>query len=1043
MSKSIRIRTTPGESKNIQIKVEQDFDFLEIMSLKIDQEDLYTSFCANYGVVIGRVIANKGLGVPNSKISVFVPITSEDEKNELIKDLYPFKEVTSKNKNNVRYNLLLSKSTCELNTPVGTFPTKEELLNNDIMIEVFEKYYKYTTKTNDAGDYMLFGVPTGQQTIHMDVDLSETGPFSVRPYDFIDNGFSEKLFVSRTKYKTSENLNDLPQIKSGNKGVDVVPFWGDEEQCQIGITRVDFDTNFKFEPTSILMGSIFTDNGKNSVSKSCDPTNDQGLHGELKTGPGYLETIRVSEYMYSDDIPTKNSKIIPLSLEEFALPQGTQSIDDEGVFVVTVPMNLDHVITDEFGELIPSGDPEKGIATKGMYRFKLKFLEASTGKYRTAQLIFPSLNRDTGGDEIDTKKYIGIPSTSITPAQPYQPGLNDPLKGGNTTENVRWSDDLNVWKMVTSTSNVVGSTPTPSSTGIRESFYKDFHQFEFNQIYSISQYITKYKKGGKRFSFLGLKDIDESTFNVFPMTTIIKGRSTWYSVLKSLVRIQIMFLRVLTVLSSFVFYFKMNLEIFGITFADCAGIFLRPFGFLKSSNTPYLLDCASDSSFPMLVESWQCTPPGYTDQEFEDSLCEGCDAGFCLRVGFASPVGIMDQDFVIKNSLGYSPLLVAGECLGDAAGTNIIKKDGIGRVTHFACPQMCALNAYLCCVLFDLAKDADILNYAFFDAWLTGAAYLPQFEYKSKLKGDSTTRDKFCGPGGDQARNDNYKKQRCCGQGGGGFGFNSQGVDCDKCLFRGPTSQDSNTNNQSVYHQNNYKTGASDINDILMCPENYPTKIVNLGRTDACPDIINRIDRCIESSKCLLNLFESTSQNGCPATISVPEPIATEACFTGTYFMGGYDSEQWVNDFGLTSYQDPAAVILELMTDCGKGVKQLFNDDTGSDNANNCGLTSNKCKECELNSDVWIIIREISKIYTEIIMSDPTVNGLTQYDSLLADIPLAAKFNPSAPGGVDTDQYLGDRFKLNHLANSPYFYFGLYAGRTAIDKLRKDYLSEI
>ena len=93
MNKSIRIRTTPGEDRNIQIKVEQDFDVLEILSLKISQQDLYNTFCADYGVVVGRVIANQGFGVPNAKVSVFVPISSEDERNDLIRDLYPYKAV--------------------------------------------------------------------------------------------------------------------------------------------------------------------------------------------------------------------------------------------------------------------------------------------------------------------------------------------------------------------------------------------------------------------------------------------------------------------------------------------------------------------------------------------------------------------------------------------------------------------------------------------------------------------------------------------------------------------------------------------------------------------------------------------------------------------------------------------------------------------------------------------------------------------------------------------------------------------------------------
>ena len=92
MSNSYRIRTTPGVDKNIRIKLEQDFDFLEILSLKINQEDLYQTFCSDYGVVVGRVIINKGFGIPNAKVSVFIPITSEDQKNQLYHKHNSYKE---------------------------------------------------------------------------------------------------------------------------------------------------------------------------------------------------------------------------------------------------------------------------------------------------------------------------------------------------------------------------------------------------------------------------------------------------------------------------------------------------------------------------------------------------------------------------------------------------------------------------------------------------------------------------------------------------------------------------------------------------------------------------------------------------------------------------------------------------------------------------------------------------------------------------------------------------------------------------------------
>ena len=45
MPKSYRIRTTPGREKTINIQLEQDFEFLEILSLKINQGEIYNRMC--------------------------------------------------------------------------------------------------------------------------------------------------------------------------------------------------------------------------------------------------------------------------------------------------------------------------------------------------------------------------------------------------------------------------------------------------------------------------------------------------------------------------------------------------------------------------------------------------------------------------------------------------------------------------------------------------------------------------------------------------------------------------------------------------------------------------------------------------------------------------------------------------------------------------------------------------------------------------------------------------------------------------------------
>ena len=64
MSKSFRVRTEVGKDKNVTFELDQKFDLLEILSLSLTQQEVYTRMCADFGVVVGRVIANNGFWYP-------------------------------------------------------------------------------------------------------------------------------------------------------------------------------------------------------------------------------------------------------------------------------------------------------------------------------------------------------------------------------------------------------------------------------------------------------------------------------------------------------------------------------------------------------------------------------------------------------------------------------------------------------------------------------------------------------------------------------------------------------------------------------------------------------------------------------------------------------------------------------------------------------------------------------------------------------------------------------------------------------------------
>lgn len=378
---NLRIKTNIGlNDVFLKVKLEQNFENLEILSLKIEQDKLYQTFCSDYGVVCGRVITNDGFGIPNAKLSIFIPISEEDEQRNEIMEIYPFKTPFDKNEiTKVRYNLLPENKQKAIHEPVGTFPKINKIVANENYIEVYEKYYKFTTRTNNAGDYMLFGVPTGLQTIHMDVDVSDIENLSLNPETFIGNGFPEEFFDKLNgilKFKVSTNLDELPQIVSQNISVNVQSFWGDSDNCDIGITRQDFDitSQLSLNPIAVIFGQALsgkyprsqytTEGGNRAFNGNCNAyCGPVGVFCYDKNQEPYCE----GKYGYRSDLKVPVSVSVDIYDENNNFFK-TQTFED-GKIIISLPMTTERYITDEFGNAIISKDPTKGIPTKSKYWF--------------------------------------------------------------------------------------------------------------------------------------------------------------------------------------------------------------------------------------------------------------------------------------------------------------------------------------------------------------------------------------------------------------------------------------------------------------------------------------------------------------------------------------------------------------------------------------------------------------------------------------------------------------------------------------------------
>ncbi len=492
MSKSYRIRTTPGEGNgylNVNVDLNQNYDFLEILSLKISQKEDYQDFCADYGVVAGRVIVNGGFGVPNVKVSIFIPVEEKDLTNPVISSIYNYQEPfpNQKNGNGIRYNVLPNSQQSLDHTPVGTFPKKREILDDNTTLEIYEKYYKYTTTTNESGDYILFGVPVGEHFLHYDMDVSDIGFLSTRPFDLINQGYSDDLFASRFKYNSSNNLDSLPQIFSENIPITVEPYWCDSLSTgsALGINRYDIEPNVKITPTSVFMGSVFSDDEKDSLNKNCKPSREMGKMNEVITSSGKIEALR---------------RNVDGSIEKFELKE--DSIDENGNWSVLLPMNIRKVVTDEFGNLIPSPDGVKGVPTEGDYRFRISMDATSNDKRlrQRAKFLVPNTNNNFVFDEFTSDELEN--SVLFT--------KNEQLS--KVTIGTDYEDDLRN----------------------QYNYLEEFYPFRWKKIYTVKQYIGRLQKSGfdEVRGFIGIKDIiNAEGVNKFPANRHDSNLNILYSII--------------------------------------------------------------------------------------------------------------------------------------------------------------------------------------------------------------------------------------------------------------------------------------------------------------------------------------------------------------------------------------------------------------------------------------------------------------------------------------------------------------------------------
>ena len=182
-------------------------------------------------------------------------------------------------------------------------------------------------------------------------------------------GYSPNLFTDNdTKIKPSNDLGDLPNIETQEISVDVIPFWGDTNNFEIGITRQDFRIRSVLKNTFTIFGSVFTDADELQWGTSSSSNNEVQrfyIHSMGTEGVGIKTkragTVTEKIYYYPPSVTDAEindgsgvAKMLLLSPSEYS------SYKKNGDFVFILNCNRDKVTIGEDGTQQPVADSFTG-----------------------------------------------------------------------------------------------------------------------------------------------------------------------------------------------------------------------------------------------------------------------------------------------------------------------------------------------------------------------------------------------------------------------------------------------------------------------------------------------------------------------------------------------------------------------------------------------------------------------------------------------------------------------------------------------------------
>jgi hypothetical protein len=309
----------------VDLKLERSYNSLDTLKIYNNLVNSFPNQESPTGVVFGRLTAiqkiknenGENLRIPlqNVPLGVFNP-----------SDEYP--QIFSTDDNGDRLTLNIKESTI----PSEYFDTISYSTDYNSYLKSAESFsavpaqYKYITKTNENGEFILYDIPVGQQVVVFEVDLFKQGLTK------------DEIALNFFPFPTTEqpNIDTIPSFAYKQFPIDVVPAWG---RGQTGYTSLDININLDLRKwTTYIIPPVTISAQKLNLTTAQNPNTNLKVDIRDMTAPGFIKKP-IEIVQIADDLD-RDSGAQYLWFNEFSQKKKSIQFNNFGCSVFKLPGNI-------------------------------------------------------------------------------------------------------------------------------------------------------------------------------------------------------------------------------------------------------------------------------------------------------------------------------------------------------------------------------------------------------------------------------------------------------------------------------------------------------------------------------------------------------------------------------------------------------------------------------------------------------------------------------------------------------------------------------